>query len=83
MNAKVDRFRLLAGRPAGGEASGPIICSCHGVGAGAIRQAIEGGAQTVDAIGKVTCAGTNCGSCKPELKALLEDARRAFPVAAE
>ncbi|HBR39498.1 MAG TPA: hypothetical protein DD939_19645 [Sulfitobacter pontiacus] len=34
--------------------------------------AIAGGASTVAALGDATCAGTNCGSCKPELAALLD-----------
>lgn len=67
------RLNLLAGRPQAGEATGKIICSCMGVGAGTIEKAISAGAQTVGDVGKVTCAGTNCGSCKPEIAALISE----------
>ncbi len=60
---------------------GAVVCSCESVGAVAISAAIAGGATTVDAIGKVTCAGTNCGSCRPELQAML--AKLQTPMAAE
>ncbi|CAN0338040.1 unnamed protein product, partial [Chrysoparadoxa australica] len=66
-----NRFSLLAARAGAGQSAGRMICSCHGVGANAICQAIAAGAATVDGIGNATGAGTNCGSCKPELRALL------------
>ena len=36
--------------------------------------AIKDGASSVEAIGAKLKAGTNCGSCKPELKRLLSAA---------
>ncbi|MEH6648237.1 (2Fe-2S)-binding protein [Sulfitobacter sp.] len=36
--------------------------------------AIANGARNVAALGEETCAGTNCGSCKPELATLLAEA---------
>jgi assimilatory nitrate reductase catalytic subunit len=51
--------------------NGAIVCSCFSVGTHAIRRAIAQGADTVAALGQRTCAGTNCGSCKPELAAFL------------
>ena len=77
-----DRAAVLSGRDATGIASaGPIVCSCFGVGLLAIRDAIESGvACTVDEIGAVLCAGTNCGSCKPELRRIVGDARTPQPV---
>jgi assimilatory nitrate reductase catalytic subunit len=67
---------LLSGRAADGLAEiGPVICACFGVGLTAIRDAIESQAATnVDAIGKALRAGTNCGSCLPELKRIVHDA---------
>jgi assimilatory nitrate reductase catalytic subunit len=41
------------------------------VGAKTIAAAIDGGACTVDAVGAATGAGTNCGSCRPEIARLL------------
>jgi len=66
-----DRRALLAGRPASGAMPEPPVCVCFGVGAGAIRGAIDEGCGSVEAVGAATKAGTNCGSCRPEIKALL------------
>ena len=68
-----DRMGLLAGRPMSAFADpGPIVCACFGVGEGAIRTAIrERALKSVDAIGAAVRAGTNCGSCRPELASLL------------
>nr|WP_319247933.1 molybdopterin-dependent oxidoreductase [uncultured Celeribacter sp.] len=51
---------------------GPVLCSCFNVGVNTILAAIETrGLMSVDAIGEALQAGTNCGSCRPELSALL------------
>ena len=72
---------LLSGASADGVAAcGPLICACFGVGLGVIREAIAGGAHDPDAIGRAVRAGTNCGSCKPELKRILVDERVAQTV---
>ena len=65
------RHALLAGMLPDGPPPSPTICVCHGVSAATIRAAIEAGARDVAAIGTATCAGTGCGSCKPELAGLL------------
>jgi assimilatory nitrate reductase catalytic subunit len=64
----------LSGSGSDGAAeTGPIVCACFGVGLPAIREAIaKDGATTVAAIGQKLRAGTNCGSCIPELRAILE-----------
>jgi assimilatory nitrate reductase catalytic subunit len=64
---------LLSGRSADGLASaGPVICACFGVPLNAIRSAIiSGEACDVAGIGKALRAGTNCGSCLPELKKIV------------
>jgi len=65
---------LLAGRPGGDMPDkGAIICSCMNVGINDIRTAIEGGCGSVDAIGEVTTAGTNCGSCQSEIRNILKE----------
>jgi assimilatory nitrate reductase catalytic subunit len=73
-----DRIALLAGRPMSGRAEqGPTVCACFGVGQAAIRAAIrERTLNSVAAIGAALQAGTNCGSCRPELAALLRAERR-------
>jgi assimilatory nitrate reductase catalytic subunit len=66
---------LLSGKSIDGLASsGPIVCACFGVGHTAIRDAIAAGANSAAAIGVQLNAGTNCGSCIPELKRLIAQA---------
>jgi assimilatory nitrate reductase catalytic subunit len=71
--AETERRILLSGRSADGiAASGPLVCACFGVGLATIRDAIVSGrASDVEAIGGVLRAGTNCGSCVPELKRII------------
>ena len=68
--ADEQRRMLLSGRATDGIAqTGPIICACFGVGLATIRDALDSGTATsVEDIGKALRAGTNCGSCLPELK---------------
>jgi assimilatory nitrate reductase catalytic subunit len=66
------RRLLLSGRSTEGVAStGPVVCACFGVGRVSICDAIASGARTAADIGAKLKAGTNCGSCIPELKKLL------------
>lgn len=70
------RDHLLSGQTAGsypGEA-GRTICACFGVGLRTLHQTITDQRLTsVGEIGGALRAGTNCGSCIPELKAVLHD----------
>ncbi len=68
-----DRVGLLLGRPADAAAdTGPVVCVCFNVGRNTLVQAIgDFSLDSPQAIGKRLRAGTNCGSCIPELKALL------------
>jgi assimilatory nitrate reductase catalytic subunit len=68
-----DRMSLLAGRVAQGvEDAGETVCACFGVGVNTLRKAItEQGLVTIEAIGAALKAGTNCGSCVPELRKLI------------
>ena len=63
----------LAGRPGADRPDpGAIICACFDVGVNTIVAAITTeGMMTVEAVGSALRAGTNCGSCRPELKALI------------
>jgi assimilatory nitrate reductase catalytic subunit len=66
------RLAILAGRvPKGTPENGPVVCSCFSVGRSTLLRAIRGGLVSVEAIGAALRAGTNCGSCVPEIKALL------------
>ncbi|MFK7875935.1 MAG: molybdopterin-dependent oxidoreductase [Paracoccaceae bacterium] len=75
-------LEALAGRsPADLPEAGVTVCACLTVGRNTLINAIANGATSVAALGVATCAGTNCGSCKPELAALL--AQSQLPLAAE
>jgi assimilatory nitrate reductase catalytic subunit len=71
----VDRAGLLIGQPADPRADpGPIVCSCFGVGRKTIRDAIrKSRVATAEDVGRELRAGTNCGSCLPEIRALLAE----------
>jgi assimilatory nitrate reductase catalytic subunit len=74
------RRMLLSGKSMDGLAStGPVVCACFGVGRATICDAIAAGAGSAAEIGSRLKAGTNCGSCIPELKRLIAqtDAARA------
>ena len=74
------RHALLSGQAAGEQASpGRTVCSCYGVGENSINAAIRNGYHSAAALGKTLRCGTNCGSCIPELNALL--ARALLPEA--
>ena len=66
---------ILSGKRLDGAADeGPNVCACFGVPLGRINAAIAAGATSAGAIGAKLKAGTNCGSCIPELKRLIAEA---------
>ena len=66
------RRMLLSGKSADGLAdAGPVVCACFGVGRNTICETIAGGARSAAEIGAKLKAGTNCGSCIPEMKRLI------------
>ncbi|SEK76537.1 nitrate reductase [Pacificibacter marinus] len=74
-----DAPNAIAGvSPADQPDAGPVVCSCFNVGVNTIVAAIEAQSlMSVDMIGKALQAGTNCGSCRPELAELLAKVRGA------
>jgi len=70
----MDRIALLAGIGGGAaKPAGKIVCSCFSVTQDQIQGAIQAEGLTTHAqIGARLKAGTNCGSCIPELKKLLQ-----------
>ena len=68
-----ERRLLLAGRAGqGGADPGPIVCSCFAVGRNHILAVLgQGKAATVEAVGALTSAGSNCGSCRAEIQGLI------------
>lgn len=72
----LDRRALLSGRaPVSQPDKGRIVCACMGVGANDIVKAVGAGAVTVEAVGQATKAGTNCGSCRSEIRELIHAQR--------
>jgi NAD(P)H-nitrite reductase large subunit len=67
----------LLGPPGAAAAEGEVdpdalVCSCNAVSRAEIEGAIRSGAAlSTGDVGRVTRAGTGCGSCVPEIEALL------------
>jgi assimilatory nitrate reductase catalytic subunit len=67
-----ERVRVLASRPEDPALeAGVTVCACFGVGRNAIEAAIANGCHDLSSIGNRLKAGTNCGSCMPELRRLI------------
>ncbi|PPJ48482.1 nitrate reductase [Rhizobium sp. KAs_5_22] len=67
------RNALVAGRPARDRPDpGATVCSCFSVGVNQIAAAAKSGCVTVEAIGTKLGAGSNCGSCRPEIRRILD-----------
>jgi assimilatory nitrate reductase catalytic subunit len=66
-------LQILAGRSGvAGTDCGSIVCACNNVGKNTILTAIATGANTLNDVGKVTKAGTSCGSCRSDIKGMLQ-----------
>jgi ferredoxin-nitrate reductase len=68
------RLQLLR---SGGKATpvqGRLVCSCNNVGQGNLEQKIKEGCRELGALCAATGAGTGCGSCRPEVKRILDTA---------
>ncbi len=73
----------ISGGAAAQTVGGPTICSCFGVGLHTLHAAIVSRRLTSTAeIGAALRAGTNCGSCIPELNVILNNARGQTTTAA-
>jgi len=71
LDSTARRF-LLSGRTASARFdASPTICACFGVKLRAIHETIADGACSTEAIGKRLKAGSNCGSCLPELRRIV------------
>lgn len=67
------RLQLLRSGKSGNALKGKIVCSCNNIGDGNLRDAIQSGCSDFQALCQQTGAGTGCGSCRPEVKAMLEE----------
>jgi ferredoxin-nitrate reductase len=52
---------------------GQLVCSCNNVGKGNVENAIAGGCKDLAQLCQKTGAGMGCGSCRPEVKLILEN----------
>ncbi|CAH0994743.1 Periplasmic nitrate reductase [Emticicia aquatica] len=52
---------------------GKLVCSCNNVGKGNLEKAIKEGCTDFAQICLKTGAGTGCGSCRPEVRMILEN----------
>jgi assimilatory nitrate reductase catalytic subunit len=67
------RFALVAGRPGANTPDpGATVCSCFAVGVNQIVAAVRGGCHSVEAVGSALDAGTNCGSCRAEIRGIID-----------
>jgi assimilatory nitrate reductase catalytic subunit len=77
-----DRRSLLAGiAPDAVQDGGPIVCVCHQVSSATILDAITKDCTTTDAVGRKCRAGTNCGSCLPEISRMLKTGKSVAALA--
>ncbi len=71
--AAEDRRALLSGRaPVPLPSIGRVVCSCFHVGAIEIAEAVAKGCDSVEAVGAALRAGTNCGSCRSEIRTIID-----------
>lgn len=64
---------LRSGKPAE-PVIGKLVCSCNNVGKGNLENAIAGGCNDMTQLCQKTGAGMGCGSCRPEVKLIVEKA---------
>jgi ferredoxin-nitrate reductase len=67
------RQELLRGKAPKEEMIGEMICSCGNVGKGNIIKSIKSGCKDFRQLCQQTGAGVGCGSCKPEVKHILDE----------
>ncbi|WP_396635765.1 molybdopterin-dependent oxidoreductase [Maribacter sp. R77961] len=66
------RNELLRGASNTVPLKGKLVCSCSQVGEGNVLDAIANGCSDFNTLCAETGAGLGCGSCKPEIKVLLD-----------
>ncbi len=53
--------------------SDDVICSCLGVTAGMIKEAVESGARTYEEVKEATGAGSVCGACESDVQNVIDE----------
>jgi len=73
LDANIERS-IISGVIEGKLAEGKIVCACKQVGENTIKDAIlNQQCNTATSVGSCTQAGTGCGSCIPDIEALIEE----------
>ncbi len=67
------RLQLLRSNQKSEPVLGKLVCSCNNVGQGNLQNAIKGGCTDFTQLCQKTGAGTGCGSCRPEVRMILEN----------
>ena len=49
------------------------VCICRAVTDGEVREAIDAGARTVQAVTQACCAGDDCGACHEQIEQMIAD----------
>jgi bacterioferritin-associated ferredoxin len=55
-------------------------CICHAVTVDEVAEAVDSGADTVEAVGSATRAGTCCKSCHDHLEEIIEERCGSCPL---
>ncbi|MBA4167162.1 MAG: FAD-dependent oxidoreductase, partial [Chitinophagaceae bacterium] len=72
------RLQLLRSGKKAQPVIGRLICSCSNVGEGNIINKINEGCKDLVQLCQISGAGMGCGSCRPEVKAILEANTKIF-----
>ncbi|QCR22876.1 nitrate reductase [Pontibacter sp. SGAir0037] len=70
------RLQLLRSGSKAEPVIGKLVCSCNNVGSGNIKNKIAEGCTDFKQLCTATGAGTGCGSCRPEVKQILEESMK-------
>jgi ferredoxin-nitrate reductase len=68
------RMQLLRSGRKSEPVLGKLVCSCNNVGSDNLKMKINEGCTDIKELCALTGAGTGCGSCRPEVKRILDEA---------
>jgi ferredoxin-nitrate reductase len=80
MELSEKRLQLLRSNQKAEPMLGKLVCSCGGVGEGNIVNKIKEGCTELKQLCQASGAGMGCGSCRPEVQAILDKAMDAASV---
>jgi ferredoxin-nitrate reductase len=73
------RLQLLRSSQKATPLLGKLVCSCNNVGKGNLEKTIQAGCTDFGQLCQQTGAGTGCGSCRAEVKWILENMKEPIP----